>query len=1121
MAQVDIAEAVITLNAESFVKGLQTADKQFQTSKTGWQQVESVGKSFESTGKKLTLGLTTPIVALGTKAVQTGAEFESAMSKVQALSGATGDDLGRLEAKARELGAATVFSAKEAAEGLQYMALAGYSTEAMLESIEPVLLLAAGAELDLGRTSDIVTDAMTAMGLEASETARFTDVLARTMTSSNTDVSQLGEAFKYVAPLAGSLGFSIEDLGLVLGTMADNGIKGSQAGTVLRGTLTNLVNPTDAMAQAMEELGIEITREDGSMKSLKEIMDVLRSSMANLTEEEQEARLASILMADGTDIAAAAMEGLTEEEIYFQSAMAAGEGIIAEWSDEMRDVAVETALAQSEIEGFTEEQALQNIALQQGTLYLDGLTEAEQAQAAATIFGKQALAGTLAVINTSEEAWEGLAEEINNAEGATQELYNVQQDNLNGSLAELNSAVEEVFIAFAEFLIPVVRQVVEWLTELATKIGKLDDDQKQLIIRIAAVAAAIGPVILAVGKVITTVTKVIAIIQKVVAVIKIVVAALNPWVLAIAAVVAALVLLYNKCEWFRDKVDAIWAAIKKAFIDSWDDLIDFFTVRLPKIFEDFVDFVKGIGENIKQAGSDIAEMWNTQMQKIGDAITAMIEWFKDLPGNIMDAIGRLIDDVVVWAQNVYDTFTKWIGDTVDAVIKFFVELPGNIINAISTIFMKIEEWGLKLLETFTEWVTRTIDTVIEFFSELPYLVGYAIGFVIGTVIAWGKDLYETFIEWVDNTIKAVVYLFTELPGKIWNAIVDTFNKVADWGSRTWQTFEDWVWKIREDVTTWFSELPGRIWNAIVDTFNKVADWGSRVWNDFKEWSTNIIDIVWTTMKALPGRMWDAIVGAFNTVAEWGSGVWTEFKEWAIDIVKTFYNYVSALPGELWNAIVGAFKEIQKWGNRLYNEGVAAAVQLYNAVVETAMEIPGQMYNIGINIVNGVWNGIVAAKDRFVDNVSNFFGGIVDGAKRGLGISSPAKKMFPVGEESVNGAIVGLEKREDALINKAASLGDDIIDAMSGTVDVKYRDSGSTKILDTMSRAIETTLSSINVGLNTTDNSGVSLSTAQANNPNSTVVTIENIYVRNDEDLRVLSNGLYNTNQTTLRALGMI
>lgn len=972
MAQVDIAEAVITLNAASFVKGLQDADKQFQTSKSGWQKVESVGKSFESVGKSLTLGLTTPIVALGTKAVQTGAEFESAMSKVQALSGATGEDFTRLEAKARELGASTVFSATEAAEGLQYMALAGYSTEAMLDSLEPVLLLAAGAEMDLGRTSDIVTDAMTALGLEASETTRFTDVLAKTMTSSNTDVSQLGEAFKYVAPLAGSLGFSIEDLGLVLGTMADNGIKGSQAGTVLRGTLTNLVNPTDAMAQAMQELGIEITNDDGSMKSLKEIMDVLRSSMANLTEEEQEARLASILMADGTDIAAAAMEGLTEEEIYFQSAMVAGEGIIADWSDEMRNVAIETAIAQSEIEGFTEEQALQNIALEQGTLYLDGLTEAEQAQAAATIFGKQALAGTLAVINTSEEAWEGLAEEINGAEGATRELYDVQQDNLNGSLAELNSAIEEVFIAFAEFLIPVVRQVVEWLTELATKIGKLDDDQKQLIIRIAAVAAAIGPVLLAVGKIITIITKVVSAIKTVIAIIKVVVAALNPWVLAIAAVVAALVLLYNKCEWFRDKVDAIWEAVKTAFVDSWNDMIDFFTVRLPKIFTDFVDFVKGIGDNIKQAGTDMAEKWNEQIEKIGDAITAMLEWFRALPGNIMDAIRRFIDDVTEWAQNVYDTFTKWIGDTVDTVLKFFTEMPGNIIRAISEIFSKIEEWGLNVFNTFTEWVSKTIDNIIELFTNLPYLVGYAIGFVIGTVIAWGKDLLATFVEWVDNTITAVIKLFTELPGKIWNAITDTFQKVADWGSRTWTAFEEWVWKIREDVTTWFSELPGRIWDAIVDTFNKVADWGSRVWNDFKEWSSNIIDIVWTTLKELPGKMWDAIVGAFATVAEWGSGIWTEFKEWGIDIVKTFYNYVSALPGELWEGIKGAFAEVQKWGNRLYNEGVAAAVQLYNAVIETVMEIPDQMYNIGINIVYGVWNGILSAKDAFINDVSNFF-----------------------------------------------------------------------------------------------------------------------------------------------------
>lgn len=286
--EVGSAYATLRVKLDEWNQGLETAINSLQGYGSRLQgSMDSVGKKLTSAGKNLTKKVTLPIVGIGTAAVKTSMDFEAAMSKVASLSGAQGEQFDRLREKAIEMGAQTMYSATESAEALQYMALAGWDTEDMLDGLEPILKLAGAAGMDLGRASDIVTDGLTAMGLTAKDAAHFADVLAVAMSKSNTDVNQLGEAFKYVAPLAGAMGYNIEDLSLALGLMANAGIKASQGGTSLRRVLQNLSNPTDKVAGAMEKLGISMFNPDGSAKSLYDLMVELRESMRGLSEEEQ------------------------------------------------------------------------------------------------------------------------------------------------------------------------------------------------------------------------------------------------------------------------------------------------------------------------------------------------------------------------------------------------------------------------------------------------------------------------------------------------------------------------------------------------------------------------------------------------------------------------------------------------------------------------------------------------------------------------------------------------------------------------------------------------------------------------------------------------------------------
>ncbi len=251
-----------------------------------------MGASMQSVGKALTFGVTAPLVGIGIKSVKTASEFEAAMSKVKAISGATGGDFKKLEDIAKKMGATTKFTAIDSAEALKYMGMAGWKTDQMIAGLPPIMNLAAASGENLGTVSDIVTDSLTAFGMKATDAARFSDVLAAAATNSNTNVGLMGETFKYAAPVAGALGYSIEDTAVAVGLMANAGIKGSQAGTALRSAFTRLVKPTKEVNKGLELIGL--SADDFRGKSLHETIDILRDSFKGL-DGSQQAEIASMI----------------------------------------------------------------------------------------------------------------------------------------------------------------------------------------------------------------------------------------------------------------------------------------------------------------------------------------------------------------------------------------------------------------------------------------------------------------------------------------------------------------------------------------------------------------------------------------------------------------------------------------------------------------------------------------------------------------------------------------------------------------------------------------------------------------------------------------------------------
>lgn len=244
-----------------------------------------IGEKAEAAGNKM-LPVTAAVAGIGTAAVKTAADFDSSMSNVAAISGSSAEDMDKLRERAREMGASTKFSAQEAGDAMGYMAMAGWNAQQMYDGLPGIMNLAAASGEDLATTSDIVTDALTAFGMKAEDSSHFADVLAKASSSANTNVSMMGETFKYIAPVAGSLGYNAEDAAVAIGLMANSGIKASSAGTQLRSSLTNMIKPSKDVGDAMEKWGFYATEAATTVDQAKVDQQMLRVQKASLAADK-------------------------------------------------------------------------------------------------------------------------------------------------------------------------------------------------------------------------------------------------------------------------------------------------------------------------------------------------------------------------------------------------------------------------------------------------------------------------------------------------------------------------------------------------------------------------------------------------------------------------------------------------------------------------------------------------------------------------------------------------------------------------------------------------------------------------------------------------------------------
>lgn len=1035
-------------------------------------------KGLKATGAILA-GTATAIGAIGAASVKVGSDFEASMSKVAAISGATGDDLKALTDKAKEMGATTKFSASESADALQYMAMAGWKTEDMLNGLEGIMNLAAASGEDLATTSDIVTDALTAFGLSAEDSTHFADVLAQASSNANTNVGMMGETFKYVAPVAGALGYTAEDTALAIGLMANSGIKASQAGTSLRSIMSRMAKPTKEVQGAMDKLKVSLTDSNGNMKSLNEVMGDLRKGFAGLSEAEAAEMAAALGGQEAMSGLLAIVNASDDDFDKLSDAIYSCDGAAKRMADTMNDnLQGQITILKSGLEGLGIS-LYENMEAPLKEVVKEAQNMVQQLQDAFNNGGLDEVVSTVGDI---------FAQIVEKAASAAPDLIDVASDMIQSFLTGINNNLPEIASAGVDIVTSLGSALIEntgllWSTGvalLAEVLSGLADNMPQLVESAKDALSQFGSALVEYAP------------------------SIGESAAKIVSYLASAVIenLPQIIEVGKQIVQGFIAGIEQEFpgLGAFlSGLFDGFASTLAPIAQTVVDALSNIFSALDGADPETMEVLGKAIGTIAASIAALkvasevvggvknllsvLGGFRKTAGNVIGIVPKVVEGFQLLsggagtfsevlalefpklagiitkvtgsfgtlASTISGVFTK-IGAVVGPAISKIASLISSIGPTIAGIgaviggaVMAVTNFFGMLKDGFS-WVKEAlmvigiaIAAVGAVILGAPALVAAVVAGIVAAVATlvvvikdhWTQivDFFKGIPDKIGEVVDSIVAWFQELPGRISTWLTNTITAISEWGSELYTNITTFVSEAISAVGDWFAQLPYKIGYALGTAIGTIIQWGINV----KDWVTTelpkIIQSVVDWFAQLPGRIWTWLVGVVNNIIAWGQNMYTTITTAATNAVNSVINWFSQLPGRIWTWLVNTVNNVIQWGQNLYSTMTTAATNAINSVTSWFQQLPGKIWTWLVNTVTKVGQWAIDLKNKGVEAAQSLVNAVIDG------VSSLPGKMKEVGVNIVNGVWSGICSAKDKFVSDVKSFFSGIVDGVKDALDI--------------------------------------------------------------------------------------
>ncbi|WP_270265624.1 phage tail tape measure protein [Enterococcus lactis] len=790
-------EALLKATDSGFVKTFKDAQDAVKTfEKKSNSMTTAVGKVMQGTGAAMTKYITTPLIGVGVAAAKVGGDFEEQMSRVKAISGATGDTFEQMKQQAIDLGAKTAFSAKESAAGMENLASAGFSAQEIMKAMPGLLDLAAVSGGDVALASENTATALRGFGLEASEAGHVADVFARAAADTNAEVGDMGEALKYVAPVANSMGISLEETAAAIGIMSDAGIKGSQAGTTLRGALSRLARPTKAMQDTMDNLGVSFYDADGKMKPLKTQVELLKKAFEGLTPEQQQNALVTL---------------------YGQESLSGMMALIDKGPDSLGKLT--KSLKDSD-------GAADNMARTMQDNMNSSIEQMFGAFESAAIVIQKILAPSIKKV---ADAISGLVEKFVSAPESIQKLV--------VAIGLIVASIGPLLLIFGQVVVTLQRVKVGF-TAIQAGLALMGTSMSGVILPVLGIVAAISALIAIGVLVYKNWDKIAAFGKQVWKNITMFVSdtansikkvwkstgewfnnlwksikegADNVWTTIQEAPGKAADWIKNKWTETKEFFSSIWDGIKEAASSAWEGIVNIlapYVIAIKNVFQPMIDFFTNLWSQI---GSIAGSAWEIIKTAVMGPILLLIDFITGNFNQLKEDASMLWTTLTTNIQNIVTTF-------VDIVVGYYTALKDTVINIWNVLTSTIKDvWN-----SFTTWIKETTNNIVNSIKQGWNNLKQGTIDLFNNMIQGAKDLWNSFKAWFINLVIGTKDNIIQGWENLKQGTIDTFNNLVNGAQEAWDNLVNAVSDTVDRVTGWFDNLKNidllAAGKAIMDSF---------------------------------------------------------------------------------------------------------------------------------------------------------------------------------------------------------------------------------------------------------------------------------------------------------------